>query len=59
MAVDYDGEEISTSFNPQFLIDMLKAMPPEAELQMELSSPGKPVLFRAGSSYIYLVMPMS
>lgn len=59
MAIDYDGDEISTSFNPQFLIDMLKTMPGEMEIQMELSSSGKPVLFRSGSSYSYLVMPMS
>jgi DNA polymerase-3 subunit beta len=59
MAVDYDGPSISTSFNPAFLIDMLKTMPAETELQLELNDPARPVLFRAGSSYIYLVMPLT
>lgn len=59
MAVDYDGPSISTSFNPGFLVDMLKTMPPETELQMELNDPARPVLFRMGGNYIYLVMPLT
>jgi len=59
MSIDYDGPSLSTSFNPAFLVDMLKTLPPETELQMELNDPARPVLFRVGSHFLYLVMPLT
>ena len=47
------------SFNPTYLVDMLKVLPPDAELTLDLIDAGSPALFRSGAEYSYLVMPLT
>ena len=66
LEVDYEGEPITTAFNPPFLLDGLGALPaPTARLMF--TSPNKPVVLRPVSSgdagkldgdYTYLIMPV-
>jgi DNA polymerase III subunit beta len=59
MPLDYDGKPIDVNFNPEYLTDMLKALPPDAPLRVDLIDGGSPALFRSGETYVYLVMPLT
>ena len=59
MALEHDGKAVEINFNPQYLIDMLKVLPPDAELTLELTDGASPALFRSGTAYSYLVMPLT
>jgi DNA polymerase-3 subunit beta len=61
LEVGYEGEPITTAFNPQFLLDGLGALP-TATARMLFTSSNKPVVLRPDSSdggdYTYLIMPV-
>jgi DNA polymerase III subunit beta len=57
--LDYDGKPINIGFNPQYLIEMLKVLPPDAELLADLIDDKTPVLFHSSGDYRYLVMPLT
>lgn len=59
MPLEYDQKQIAINFNPKFLVEMLKVLPADAELLLEMVDPATPVLFRYGGVYSYLVMPLS
>jgi DNA polymerase-3 subunit beta len=59
MPLDYDGAPIEIAFDPSYLVDMLKVLAPEDALSLELNDGSKPALFKSGSDYQYLVMPLS
>ncbi|MFT3683430.1 MAG: hypothetical protein QM783_00660 [Phycisphaerales bacterium] len=54
----YEGESIEISFNPRFIADALKVVD-EPEVLVELKAPNKPGLFKAGSDFVYVVMPVN
>ena len=47
------------NFNPAYLVDMLKVLPEDADLSLDLVDGSTPALFRSGPSYSYLVMPLT
>jgi DNA polymerase III subunit beta len=53
----YKGQEITTGFNPSYLIDVLKVVPKD-EIEIEISGPDKPAVIRVEDWYLYLVLPM-
>ena len=59
LAVDYDAKPLQINFNPAYLVDMLKVLPEDAELTLDLIDGGSPALFRCGTTYLYLVMPLT
>src|SRR5437588_955621 len=59
MPLEYDGKSIDISFNPAFLVDMLRVLPADESLILELVDGVSPALFKAGSDYSYLIMPLS
>ncbi len=59
LAIEYGARPMDVNFNPDFLTDVLKVLPPDAELLLELNDPGSPALFRYGENYSYLVMPLT
>jgi DNA polymerase III subunit beta len=59
MPVELDGKEIKINFNPVYVLDMLKVMGPDVELVLEMEDPGRPAVFRCGSTYTYLAMPLT
>lgn len=55
---NYNGEEMTVGFNPNYLMDALKNID-EEEIGFELTSPDKPGAIRAdGNNYIYIILPM-
>jgi DNA polymerase-3 subunit beta len=59
LAIDYDGKPVDIKFDPKFLTDMLRVLDAEATLTLEMVDGEKPALFRSGSDYSYVVMPLS
>jgi DNA polymerase-3 subunit beta len=55
----YDGPAVEIAFDPQYLIDMLRAVEGEPSLTLEMTDGNRPAVFRAGESYLYLVMPLA
>jgi len=53
---EYSGKEMSIGFNPDYLLDVLKALEPET-VTFELYGEDKPLVFRS-QGYIYLALPM-
>lgn len=56
--VEYDGSDFGVKLDPVYLIDMLRCVDHGSSFSFEFYGDGKPVLFRFGSDYLYLVMPM-
>jgi DNA polymerase-3 subunit beta len=54
----YEGEEIEIGFNPQFITDALKVVQ-EPQVVVELKAPNRPGVFRSGSDFTYVVMPVN
>ncbi len=61
LEVRYEGEPITTAFNPQFLLDGLGALSTQSA-RLLFTSSNKPVVLRPdaadGSDYTYLIMPV-
>jgi DNA polymerase III subunit beta len=62
LEVRYDGEPITTAFNPSFLLDGLGALE-SSEARLLFTSANKPVVLRpadgpAADEYTYLIMPV-
>lgn len=56
---DKDGKDITINFDANFLIDMLRILPPDAALTLEMADGNTPAVFRSGPDYVYLVMPLT
>jgi len=59
MPVAYDGKAIDITFDPRFLLDMLKVLDPGAEVQLEMQDSNSAAVFRLGDDYAYVVMPLA
>jgi DNA polymerase-3 subunit beta len=59
LPVEYETKPIDIGFNPQYLIDMLKILPSDEKLMLDLNDGASPALFRCGEHYSYLVMPLT
>jgi DNA polymerase III subunit beta len=55
--VDYKGKDISIGFNPDYIIDVLKAIDSET-VGFEVIDSEKPGVVRYGDDYVYVVLPM-
>jgi DNA polymerase-3 subunit beta len=59
MPIEYDGKALDISFNPAFLVEMLKVLPNDAPLELDLVDGASPALFQSEPNYSYLVMPLT
>jgi DNA polymerase-3 subunit beta len=58
MPLDYDGKAIEISFDPKFLVDMLKVLEPDTSLTLELTDNSTPAMFKHDPDYTYVVVPL-
>ena len=58
MAVEYTGEAIEIGFNPQFLVDVLRAMRSD-RFELELEQSDRPGLVKSGRDFLYVLMPIN
>lgn len=59
LPIEYGGEELKINFDASYLIDMLRILPADAPLTLEMADANSPALFRSGTDYVYLVMPLT
>ncbi|MFO0937957.1 MAG: DNA polymerase III subunit beta [Gemmataceae bacterium] len=55
---NYDGPDIEIAFDPQYVLEFLRAVDGEPNVLLEMTDGTKPAVFRVGEHYSYLVMPM-
>ncbi len=58
MPLDYEGKAIEISFDPKFVVDMLRVLEPDTPLTLELTDNTTPAVFRHEPSYLYVVVPL-
>ncbi len=59
LPIELEGKPVQINFNPTYILDMLKVLPADSEVTLEMEDPGRPALFRAGANYTYLAMPLT
>ncbi len=57
-ACKYEGEPLEIGFNPQYLVEGLKAVHSD-EIRLELSGTNRPGLLKGGDDFQYVVMPVN
>jgi DNA polymerase III subunit beta len=58
MPIDYEGEAIEIAFNPYFIIDVLKALEEEDEINLQLIDSDSPGVFKKDERFLCVIMPM-
>lgn len=58
LPIDYAGKAVEVNFNPGFITEMLRVLPADASVSLELIDNISPALFKCGPDYSYLVMPL-
>src|SRR4029077_16240706 len=58
LPIDFDGKAMEISFDPKFLVDMLRVLEPDTPLTLELTDSATPAVFRHEPSYLYVVVPL-
>lgn len=58
MPLDYEGKAIEISFDPKFVVDMLRVLEPDTPLTLELTDNATPAVFRHEPNYLYVVVPL-
>ena len=55
--IKYDGDALEIAFNPSFLLEALRVVAGD-EVSLELSAANKPAVLKAGSDFLYVLMPV-
>ena len=58
LPIEYDGKGIEISFDPKFVVDMLRVLEPDAPLTLDMNDGTSPAVFRHEPSYWYVVVPL-
>jgi DNA polymerase-3 subunit beta len=58
MPVEYTGKNLEISFDPKFLIDMLKVLEADTPLLLDLNDASSPAVFRLEPNYVYVIVPL-
>ena len=58
MKIEYEGEPIEIGFNPQFFIDVLRAVK-TPQIDLELGQQDRPGLIKSGKDFLYVLMPIN
>jgi DNA polymerase-3 subunit beta len=59
LAVDFEGKGADVTFDPKFVIDMLRVLDEDAPMTLELGDATTAALFKVGEDYSYIVMPLA
>ncbi len=58
MSIDYDGPGLEIAFNPHFIIDVLKALEGEDEINLQLIDSNSPGILKTNGRFLCVIMPM-
>ncbi len=56
---EFDGPKVEIAFDPEYLVEFLRALEGEPTVILEMKDGTKPALFKCGDGYVYLVMPLA
>lgn len=56
--IEYDGKALEISFDPKYVLDMLRILEPDTVLTLELKDSSTPAVFRQEPNYLYVVVPL-
>lgn len=59
LPVEYDHDEIRITFDPKYVSDFLKVLPPETLVDLQLTDADTAAVFRVEDSYTYVIMPLT
>jgi DNA polymerase-3 subunit beta len=59
MPLEFDGKGVNITFDPRYVVDMLRVLDEDTELTLELADGSTAALFKAGDNYSYIVMPLT
>lgn len=59
MPIEYSHDEIRITFDPRYVDDFLKVLPPETLVELQLISSEHAAVFRVEDSYTYVIMPLA
>jgi len=58
LPIEYSGKGLEISFDPKFLVDLLKVFQPDTALTLDLNDASSPAVFRQEPDYLYVVVPL-
>jgi DNA polymerase-3 subunit beta len=58
LPVEYDGKGLEISFDPKFVVEMLRVLEPDAPITLEMSEGDKPAVIRHEPNYLYVIVPL-
>lgn len=59
LPIEYDHEEIRITFDPKYVSEFLRVLPPETLVALQLTDRDTAAVFRVEDSYTYVIMPLS
>ena len=59
LPVSYDGKPIAATFMPSYILDMLKSLPQEETVTMDLLDSTSAAVFKTGDAFVYCLMPLT
>jgi DNA polymerase-3 subunit beta len=59
LPISYDAKEITITFDPRYLIDMLRVLNEESTISLDLIDHQSAAVFKTEDGYTYIVMPLT
>ena len=59
LPVEFTGDDICITFDPRYVADFLKVLPPESLVELQLTNAQEAAVFRVEDSCTYVIMPLS
>lgn len=59
LPIAYDGEKLDITFDPRFIAEFLRVLPPESQVKLNLTDSESAAVLRTEDSYTYVIMPLS
>lgn len=57
--IDFPHPQLKITFDPRFVAEFLRVLPPESTVDLQLTDPDTAAVFRVEDSYTYVVMPLT
>ncbi len=59
LPIEFNSDEIRITFDPRYVSDFLKILPPESVVQLLLTNADTAAVFKVEDSYTYVIMPLA
>src|SRR5581483_7658043 len=58
LPIEYDGQAMEIAFDPRSLTDMLRILPQDSAIMLEMNDGKTPAVFQCGGDFTYVVVPL-